>query len=78
MRFGAALYASDIIEAAMAVEGVAVACLNQLRRVGSDFPDLTAEGVIPVATDEYIRCMSDRRLPEEGWIRIVINEGEAG
>ncbi len=78
LRFGEALYASDIVEAAMGVEGVAVACLNQLRRVGPDFPDLTAEGVIPVAPDEYIRCMSDRRLPEEGWIRIVINEGEAG
>jgi hypothetical protein len=78
LRFGEALYASDIVEAATGVEGVAVACLNQLRRVGNMFPDLTAEGVIPVAADEYIRCMSDRTRPEEGWIRISIVEGEAG
>jgi hypothetical protein len=78
LGFGEALYASDIIETAMTVEGVAVACLNLFRRAGQGFPDQTAEGFISVDPDEYIRCMTDRTRPERGSIRIVINEGEAG
>ncbi|WP_309663783.1 hypothetical protein [Tabrizicola sp.] len=78
LGFGEPLYASDIIETAMTVEGVAVACLNLFRRVGIGFPDQTAEGIITVDADEYIRCMTDRSRPERGSIRIVINEGEAG
>ncbi len=78
LGFGEPLYASDIIETAMTVEGVAVACLNIFRRVGKGFPDQTAEGVIRIDPDEYIRCMTDRSHPERGSIRIVINEGEAG
>lgn len=77
LGFGQALYASDVIEAAMQVEGVQVACLNLFRRIGKGFADQTAEGVIPVATDEFIRCMNDRARPERGSIRITVNGGEA-
>jgi hypothetical protein len=75
LDFGAPLYASDIIERAMGVEGVAVACLNRFRRLGP-WPDRTAAGVIRVADSEYIRCLNERGAPEKGSYRLVVNGGE--
>lgn len=90
LDFGQALYASDVIEAAMAVEGVAVACLNRFRRIGKGYPDQSGDGVIAVEPDEYIECRSTyvpsdgsvgsaRRVgPEHGALRIVVHGGEPG
>ncbi len=78
LDFGQALYASDVIEAAMAVEGVAVACLNLFRRVGKGFQDQFGDGVITVEPDEFIECRSERARPENGMLRIIVNGGEAG
>ncbi|MCP5086620.1 MAG: hypothetical protein GY952_07460 [Rhodobacteraceae bacterium] len=78
LEFGEALYASDVIEAAMGVEGVAVACLNLFRRVGKGFEDQSADGVIKIEEDEYIRCMNNRSRPDHGTFRILVNAGEAG
>ncbi len=78
LDFGTPLFASDVIEAAMAVEGVAVACLNLFGRVGRGFEDQSASGVIMVAEDEFIECRSDRSSPESGNFRIIVNGGEAG
>ncbi|MET0179343.1 MAG: hypothetical protein ABW194_02525 [Novosphingobium sp.] len=78
LDFGEDLYASDIIEAAMAIEGVAVACLNRFKRVGSGWPDRTAEGFIAIAEDEYVRCLNRRGAPDAGFFRIVVNGGEVG
>lgn len=78
LGFGVTLYASDIIETAMQVEGVAVACLNLFRRVGKGFEDRTGDGFITCDTDEFILCLNDRRRPERGSLRIVVNGGEAG
>ena len=78
LGFGETLYASDIIEEAMQVEGVAVACLNLFRRVGRGFEDRTGDGFITCDTDEFILCLNDRRRPARGSLRIVVNGGEAG
>lgn len=78
LDFGEDLYASDLIDAAMAVEGVAVACLNRFKRVGSGWPDRTAEEFIPISEDEYVRCLNLRGRPEKGYFRIVVNGGEVG
>lgn len=77
LGFGEALFASDVIEAAMAVEGVAVACLNLFRRVGKGYEDQSADGVIKIDEDEFILCTNDRARPEKGSIRIAVNGGEA-
>jgi hypothetical protein len=77
LGFGEALFASDVIEAAMTVEGVAVACLNLFRRVGKGYEDQSAGGVIKIDEDEFILCKNDRALPENGSMRIVVNGGEA-
>lgn len=78
LDFGEDLFASDIIEAVMAVDGVAVACLNRFKRVGSGWPDRVAEGFIPVEDDEYLRCMNARGEPKKGYYRLIVNGGEAG
>ena len=77
LEFGEALFASDLIEAAMAVAGVAVACLNLFRRVGKGYEDQSADGVIKIEEDEFILCKNDRTQPEKGGMRIVVNGGEA-
>lgn len=77
LAFGEALFASDVIEAAMAIEGVSVACLNLFRRVGKGYEDQSADGVIKVDEDEFILCKNDRAAPEKGSLRIVVNGGEA-
>lgn len=78
LDFGDDLFASDIIEAAMAVDGVAVACLNRFKRVGSGWPDRSAQGFIPIADDEYVRCLNVRGEPQKGYFRLIVNGGETG
>ncbi|MGX9357437.1 hypothetical protein ACS3SW_20340 [Roseobacteraceae bacterium S113] len=78
LGFGVPLYASDVIEAAMGVEGVAVACLNLFKRQGRDFPDQTAEGIIEVEDDAFIRCMNDPSDASRGALRITVTGGELG
>lgn len=78
LDFGQALFASDVIEAAMSVEGVAVACLNIFRRAGKGFEEQSSYGVIEVEPDEFIECRSARLHPENGNLRIVVNGGKAG
>jgi hypothetical protein len=75
LGFGEDLFASDIVETAMAVEGVAVACLNRFKRVGP-YPDETANGLIVVAEDEFVLCMNDHSKPEQGTFRITVNGAE--
>ncbi|MEM7505603.1 MAG: hypothetical protein AAF415_02570 [Pseudomonadota bacterium] len=78
LDFGQDLFASDIIEAAMAVDGVEVACLNRFKRVGSGWPNRVVEGFIPIADDEFALCLNLRGAPERGFYRLTVNGGEAG
>lgn len=78
LDFGADLFASDIIEAAMAVDGVAVACLNRFKRVGSGWPDRVVEGFIPIADEEFVLCLNRRGRPQQGYWRLTVNGGEDG
>lgn len=73
--FGEDLFASDLIEKAMSVEGVEVACLNRFKRVGN-YPDRTSAGVIEVAEDEFVLCDNERNQAENGTFRIIVNAGE--
>ncbi len=76
LGFGVDLFASDIIEAAMAIEGVEVACLNRFKRVGT-YPDKTYAGVIEIAEDEFALCRNDQANPSDGTYRISVNAGES-
>ncbi|MES2442388.1 MAG: hypothetical protein V4574_06125 [Pseudomonadota bacterium] len=76
--FGEDLYASDLIEAAMTVEGVEVACLNRFKRVGSRFPDCAGSGVIAIAPDEIASCLNRRNDLDSGYFRVTVSGGETG
>ena len=78
LGFGEDLFASDIIEAAMTVEGVAVPCLNRFKRVGSGWPNRLVEGFIPIEDDEIALCLNRRGEPGRGYFRLTVNGGEAG
>jgi hypothetical protein len=75
LAFGEDLFASDIIEAAMAVEGVEVACINRFKRLGG-YPDRTAAGVIEIADDEFVLCQNNPAVPQNGTYRITVHAGE--
>lgn len=75
LDFGDDVFASDIIEAVMAVEGVAVACLNRFRRLGP-YPDRTTAGIIEIGDAEFAQCLNQRGAPEKGSYRLVVNGGE--
>ncbi len=75
LGFGDDVFASDLIEQAMTVEGVEVACLNRFRRVGP-YPDRTAAGVIEIADDQFALCLNDRAAPENGNYRLIVHGGE--
>ena len=75
LGFGDDVFASDLIEQAMTVEGVEVACLNRFKRVGG-YPDRIADGVIEIADDEFALCMNDRARPQDGSFRLIVNGGE--
>ncbi len=78
LDFGQDLFASDIIEAAMGIEGVAVACLNRFKRVGNGWPDRVVQGFVPIENHEHVRCLNISGEPEKGYFRLVVNGGEAG
>lgn len=78
LGFGEDLYASDIIEAAMGVEGVAVACLNRFKRLGDGYPDRTEAGFIPVPDDGFALCLNRRAEPARGFFTLGVDAGELG
>jgi hypothetical protein len=73
--FGEAVFASDIIQAAMGVEGVAIACLNRLKRAGASFPNRADAGSVAIAADELAVCFN---TPGRGTFRINVEGGLVG
>jgi len=78
LGFGTHVYASNIIETAMAVEGVETACLNRFKRMGSQELDRTDEGYIEMAADEVAICLNQPGAPELGIFEIDVLGGEIG
>jgi hypothetical protein len=78
LGFGEDVFASNIIEAAMAVDGVQTVCLNLFKRMGQDFADQADSGVIAIAEDEIAICQNIPGQPKLGVFRITVNGGETG
>ncbi len=76
--FSEDVYASDIVETAMAVEGVETACLNRFKRVGQDYADQTDNGVIVIGDDEVAICLNQPGAPDQGSFDLTIMGGEQG
>lgn len=78
LGFGEDVYASNLIEAAMQVEGIETACLNRFKRMGADTPDRTDEGFIVIDPDEIAICQNTPGAPEMGTFDITVLGGETG
>lgn len=78
LAFGEDVYASDIIEVAMAVEGVETACLNRFKRIGNAYADQTDSGVIAIGDDEVAVCLNQPGAPDQGTFDLTITGGEQG
>jgi hypothetical protein len=78
LDFGEDLHASDVIEAAMALDGVESVCLNRFKRVGKRYPDRSGDGRIRLDGLEIAVCDNDPSRPERGTLRITAHGGRTG
>jgi len=78
LRFGEDLRASDIIAAAMALDGVESVCLNRFRRLGNQFADQVDSGRIVLAGIEVAICDNDAGSPNRGYYRLTLHGGIKG
>jgi hypothetical protein len=78
LRFGEDLHASDLIAAAMDLDGVESVCLNRFRRLGSQFADQVASGRIVLAGIEVAICDNRAAAPNRGYYRLSLHGGLKG
>lgn len=78
LRFGEDLYASDIIAALMALDGVENVCLNRFKRIGDQYPDRSGTGRIELSGLDVAVCDNDPAKPERGYYDVNIHGGRPG
>lgn len=78
LDFGQDLFASDIIETVMALDGVEAVCLNRFKRVGKRYADQSASGRIQLDGLEIAVCDDDPQRPERGYLRLTFQGGRPG
>jgi len=78
LRFGEDLRASDLIAAAMALDGVESVCLNRFRHLGNQFTDQVASGRIVLSGIEVAICDNDPVKPDRGYYRLTLHGGLKG
>jgi hypothetical protein len=78
LHFGEDLHASDLIAAAMALDGVESVCLNRFRRLGSQFTDQVASGRISLAGIEVAICDNNPVERNRGYYRLTLHGGLKG
>ncbi len=78
LDFGENLYASDIFETLMKLEGVENVCLNRFKRIGRHFPDQTAKGFIVLSGLEVAVCDNRPAAPERGYYHLKLHGGRRG
>ncbi len=78
LDFGEDLYASDIFQTLMALDGVENVCLNRFKRFGDQYPDQTDTGRIPLEGLEIAVCDNDPRRPERGYLNLKLSGGRRG
>jgi len=78
LQFGEDLYASDIIETVMALDGIKAICLNRFKRVGKRYNDQSDYGRIQLEGLEIAICDNNLLQPGRGIIRITIHGGQRG
>ena len=76
--FGEDLYASDVIQSLMMLDGIEHVCLNRFKRLGSQYPDRSEAGFIPLDGLEVALCNNDADEPSGGYYRIELHGGCRG
>lgn len=78
LDFGEDLYASDIFQTLMNLDGVENVCLNRFKRWGDPFADQTDTGVIVLQGLEIAACDNDPVRPERGYFTLEMSGGRKG
>ena len=78
LDFGEDVYASDIFQTLMALDGVENVCLNSFKRLGDRFPDQADTGVILLQGLEIAVCDNDPARPERGFFNLKLSGGRKG
>lgn len=78
LRFGEDLWASDIVQALMALDGVANVCINRFKRLGDRFPDMASLGRIALDGLEVAVCDNLPGEQRRGYFRLVLHGGLQG
>ncbi len=76
--FGEDLYASDVIEALMSLDGIEHVCLNRFKRIGSQYPDRSEAGFISLDGLEVALCNNDAGDQLSGYYRLKLHGGRKG
>ena len=78
LSFGEDLFASDVVGAVMALDGVEAVCLNRFKRMGQRYPDAADSGRIVLNEIEVAVCDDDPARPERGRLNLRVKGGLAG
>lgn len=78
LDFGEDLYASDIMQTLMSLDGVDNVCLNRFKRLGSQFADQAASGAIALQGLEIAICDNNSACPERGFYYLKLHGGQRG
>ncbi len=78
LGFGEDLYASDVIEALMTLDGIEHVCLNRFKRIGSQYSDRAEAGFISLDGLEVAVCNNDAGDSSRGYYRIKLHGGRKG
>ena len=78
LRFGEDLWASDIYQVLMAIDGVENVCINRFKRLGDRFADQSASGRIVLDGLEVAICDNDGQRPQRGYRRVALHGGRRG
>lgn len=78
LDFGENVYAGDIFQTLMALDGVDNVCLNRFKRFGDQYPDQANTGEIALDGLEIAVCDNDPSHPERGFFNLKLSGGRRG
>ena len=78
LGFGDDLFAGDIFQVVMSLDGVENVCLNRFKRFGDHYPDQADTGQIVLEELEIAVCNNDPANPERGFYNLSLHGGRKG
>lgn len=78
LGFGEDLFAGDIFQVVMSLDGVENVCLNRFKRFGDHYPDQANTGQIVLEELEIAVCNNDPANPERGFYNLSLHGGRRG